>query len=232
MKALCNAAVLALDTSGSYCSVAVRQSSGAIVSLHSEGAGDHFEQLQCLVAQVCEQAQVRMPDLAGITVGVGPGSFTGLRIGMSFAKGVAVATRSPLRGISSFLGLAQTASAKKRIGPGGLAVIADARRDEVFMATYEAASDGLREVSVPAIVSIATLAAWSRACPERVILSSVKDFRPDGVGDIFNEPDVAPGLILCPQTVGLVYSAQEVADLEPEYLRAVAAKSIEERKRA
>ena len=224
--------ILALDTSGSYCSVAVRSVTGACQSLHSEGAGDHFEQLQRLVGRVCELAQVRMADLSSIIVGVGPGSFTGLRIGMSFAKGISVANRIPLVGISSFLGSAAIAYHKGYVGSGELAVIADARRDEVFMATYRADGDGIHEELQPAIVPVARLVEWYQQSSERLVVSSMRNLEVPPVSDCKSEPDIAWGLLLGARFLDVKYSVEQVASLEPEYLRAVAAKSIQERQGA
>lgn len=227
-----NGPILALDTSGSYCSVAVRSAGGACESLYSEGAGDHFEQLQALVGRVCERAQLRIRDLDSIRVGVGPGSFTGLRIGMSFAKGVAVANRIPLVGVSSFLGIAAVAYHRGYVSSSGLAVIADARRDEVFMATYRADGHAVHEESKPSIVPMSSLVEWHGQSPGRVVVSSMRDFRVPLGPECRVEPDSALGLLLVAPYTNAKYSVEQVASLEPEYLRAVAAKSIQERQGA
>jgi tRNA threonylcarbamoyladenosine biosynthesis protein TsaB len=224
--------ILALDTSGSYCSVAVRSETGACESLYSKGAGDHFEQLQNLVSRVCELGQVRIGELSSIKVGVGPGSFTGLRIGMSFAKGVSVANRIPLVGVSSLRGIAAIAYHKGYVGSGGLAVIADARRNEVFMATYRADGDGIHEELQPVIVPVARLVEWYQQSPERLVVSSMRNLEIPLLSECRVEPDIALGLLRGADVRDAKYSVEQVASLEPEYLRAVAAKSIQERQGA
>ena len=65
---------LAVDTSGSFCSVALERADGVVFHAESEGNGDHFEQLPPLVESVGAQASVRLVDLAQVVIGLGPGS--------------------------------------------------------------------------------------------------------------------------------------------------------------
>ena len=126
---------LAIDTSGSFCSVALRRVDGAVFHRASEGAGDHFERLSALVSELCAESGVALADVAEVVIGSGPGSFTGLRIGFSFAKGLAVARRLPIIGVSSFFGAAASLVGEFS---GDVLVVADARRDEVFAGAFRA----------------------------------------------------------------------------------------------
>jgi tRNA threonylcarbamoyladenosine biosynthesis protein TsaB len=223
--------VLAIDTSGSYCSVAVLGAHGAITHAESAGAGDHFEQLPGLVAEVCRQASVELGELRQLRVGIGPGSFTGLRIGLSFAKGVAVAHRIPIVGLSSFLGIAYSAFSRQEASVKELAVVSDARRDEVFFGSYaRAAGGGAVETQPPGIVGVHEVAAWQAAQIGRSVCSPVRDFLPVGLAEIQTEPRIAEGFLMVEGVNGLPFAIDHVALLEPNYLRAVAAKSIEERR--
>lgn len=92
----------------------------------------HSEQLLPLIDLLLRQARVKLADLAGIAVSSGPGSFTGLRIGMATAKGLAQGLQIPLCGIPTLLALAFLAE-----GQQGLVVpLLNARRDEVYTALY------------------------------------------------------------------------------------------------
>jgi tRNA threonylcarbamoyl adenosine modification protein YeaZ len=219
--------VLAIDTSGSFCSIAVSNSFGNITSRSSSGSGDHFEQLPLMLRRTCDDAGVSMNSLKEIRIGVGPGSFTGLRIGMSFAKGLAWSLRIPLMGCGSLAGVAAAALAQDE-SVHRVVVLADARRDEVFAAAYKRGASLEEEIS-PRIVPVADLAGseWSKegtrwCSPQRDFLLSGYVLVP--------EPDTAKGLLILPGAAPVTFAVEEIAVLEPSYLRAVAAKTIEERK--
>ena len=148
---------LAIDTSGSFCSVALSTRAGDLFSVSSPGTGDHFEQLPRMVGRLCGQGLLSASDLDEIRIGVGPGSFTGLRIGMSFAKGLSWAARVPLVGYSSFAATAEIALARSP-GPARVVVLSDARRDEVFVGSYRLDAE-LKEEIAPGIVPLSELSA-------------------------------------------------------------------------
>lgn len=196
----------------------------------SDGAGDHFERLAGLVDGVLTSVGVRVEDLSHVRIGLGPGSFTGLRIGMSFAKGVAVAAKLPLVGVSSFAGVAQALAADGGVAASGrMLVIADARRDEVFLAEYISDAQGVREVSAARIEPAASVERWATQYPTGVVVTpSVGNLLCAAVS-VCVESRVAKGLVLVDVGPQAEFSVEQVADLEPTYLRAVAAKSIAER---
>jgi tRNA threonylcarbamoyladenosine biosynthesis protein TsaB len=219
--------VLAIDTSGSFCSVAVRNGSGTVTAMSSEGSGDHFEQLPLLVARVCADAGIATTDIRSIWTGVGPGSFTGLRIGMSFVKGLAWSLRVPLIGCSSLAGAA-AATMSRDSSSQRVVVLADARRDEVFAAAYTRGAQVVEE-RPPCIVPVGELkgAEWSK--PGTRWVTPQRDFALAGV-PLAPERDVATGILLLDGPEAKPFDLGEIAALEPTYLRAVAAKTIEERK--
>lgn len=217
---------LALDTSGSFCSVAARTPNGVVAHRVSAGDGDHFEQLPSLVRAVCEELSLSVSEVQEIRVGVGPGSFTGLRIGMSFAKGLAVATQASMIGVSSFVGAA-TSHALTNRGNAKFLVIADARRNEVFMAEFEVNDDVVREVVAPTITPVDEVTRWVNQVKGKV-LTPGRDFAIEGVA-IEEVPTIALGMLAVRGEIK-PFSIEHIALLEPHYLRAVSAKSIEERR--
>ncbi len=219
--------VLGIDTSGSFCSVAVLNGAGIRTALSSAGSGDHFEQLPLLVGQVCADAGIATTDISSIRIGVGPGSFTGLRIGMSFAKGLAWSLRVPLIGCSSLAGAAVAAMSRDS-SLARVVVLADARRDEVFAAAYTRGAPVVEEVA-PCIVPISELggSVWAKAGTRWV--TPQRDFALEGVS-LGAESDIASGLLYLAVGELKSFNLGEIAALEPTYLRAVAAKTIEERK--
>jgi len=226
-----HAPILAIDTSGSFCSVAVLRPDGAIVERSSSGEGDHFERLPGLVDEALGAAGVSASGLASIRVGLGPGSFTGLRIGLSFAKGLASALRIPLSGVGSFEGMAASALSGSR-GLKRVVVLSDARRDEVFIAAFARdEGDRVTGISEPRIVPVAELsqAPWSGFMgADAAWLSPLRDFTLAGI-PLQASPSLAKGLLLC-VAPAKAFSLPDIAALEPSYLRAVAAKTIEERR--
>lgn len=220
---------LAIDTSGSFCSVALRTATGEVSSTASAGAGDHFEQLPRIVAQVCAERGLSPKDIGSLRIGVGPGSFTGLRIGMSFAKGLAWALHVPLTGVCSFAASAQ-AVFERDAAIQRVVVVADARRDEVFAASFTRADGGKAEHG-PLIVPVGELvsAPWSDCSVGLAWVTPQRDFTISGL-PLVSEPGAGRGALSVPATTGDGATVSEIAVLEPTYLRAVAAKTIEERK--
>lgn len=216
---------LAVDTSGSFCSVALQRADGVVFHAESEGNGDHFERLSPLVESVSAQAQVPVADLAQVVIGLGPGSFTGLRIGMSFVKGLSCAVRIPLIGRSSFHAIAarraMTGDADKRI-----MVVSDARRQEVFRAEYEVRGSEVSEVQAAEIVAEDEIRAWVGRTGG-VVVTPLRDWAIAGVHALV-ESRISEGLLALGGSFG-AFSVSDVALLEPDYIRGVSAKSIAER---
>jgi tRNA threonylcarbamoyladenosine biosynthesis protein TsaB len=122
-------AVLAIDTSTQVASVAVVGPGGGSCG---EGlAGSRHDDLLELIDRALADAGVELADLAGIAVGAGPGSFTGLRIGMATAKGLCFATGLPLWSVSSLAALAFDAGEVDSLVDTLVVPAFDARRGEI-----------------------------------------------------------------------------------------------------
>jgi tRNA threonylcarbamoyladenosine biosynthesis protein TsaB len=122
--------VLAIDTATLTASAAIVVD-GITLAEESVRTGSHSEELMPMVARVMERAGLVPAQLDAVAVGAGPGSFTGLRIGMATAKGIAFAAGKPLWLGSSLAALAEAA---RRRGARGLVVpVLDARRGEVYV---------------------------------------------------------------------------------------------------
>jgi tRNA threonylcarbamoyladenosine biosynthesis protein TsaB len=127
--------VLAIDTATSTASVAVVED-GAVLAAEDvvTAPGAASEALMPLVARVLERAGVAPRALDAVAVGAGPGSFTGLRIGMATAKGIAFAAGLPLWAVSSLAALAL--GAVRRGATGVIVPALDARRGEIYAGFY------------------------------------------------------------------------------------------------
>ena len=140
--------VLGLDTCLSSCSVAVLKGERVLGSAREVMARGHQERLAPMARDVMARAGIGFDQLARIAVTVGPGSFTGLRVGIAFAKGLALALDLPAVGIGTLEALAAE-------GSGLVFPVIDARRGQVYLQAFE---DG-RALMAPDAVSAETAAA-------------------------------------------------------------------------
>ena len=153
--------VLAIDTSTSRTSVAIIENGTVVYSSFRDGATAHGPSLPALV-----QEALSISDVDEVVVGMGPGPFTGLRVGIAFAQSFALARQIPVRGVCSLDAIAA------QIKENDFIITVDARRKEVYWARY---TNGVRvsepAVNFPADVSGATIHA--DLFPDMVSLSSL-----------------------------------------------------------
>ena len=128
--------VLAIDTSTSRTSVAIIDGDTVLFSGYKDGATAHGPSLPALV-----QEGLAVSDVDEVVVGMGPGPFTGLRVGIAFAQSFALARQIPVRGVCSLDAIAA------QVNEPDFIVTVDARRKEVYWARY---TNGVR-VSDPAV---------------------------------------------------------------------------------
>lgn len=140
--------ILALDTATEACSAALWQD-GQVLARFENAGRSHTERLMPMVQGLMAEAGCGFAQLDGIACGVGPGSFAGVRIGVGFAKGLALAHELPTVGISSLAMLAQ-----REVAGGAARVLAviDARMDEVYFGSYGADAQGLAQLLEPETV--------------------------------------------------------------------------------
>jgi tRNA threonylcarbamoyladenosine biosynthesis protein TsaB len=130
---------------------------GAVLveGVHRESRS-HTASLPLLVERVLGEAGLALEDVEGIAVSIGPGSFTGLRVGLALAKGLAFAGGLPLVGVPTLEALAWVADAE----PGtSLCAALDARKREVYAALFTATAEGPRRLTPDLALAPAALAA-------------------------------------------------------------------------
>lgn len=135
--------VLAFDTSSRVSAVAIVDGPRVLAEDDTPSDALHGETLVPRIGALMERADITHDDLQLIAVGIGPGSFTGLRVGLATAKGLAFATGLPLRAVDSLAVLAR--GALDTCAPDGPVIVVpcvDAHRGEVFLGAY--AADGER----------------------------------------------------------------------------------------
>ncbi|WP_248464072.1 tRNA (adenosine(37)-N6)-threonylcarbamoyltransferase complex dimerization subunit type 1 TsaB [Pectobacterium versatile] len=131
--------ILALDTATEACSVAL-WNEGEIHSLFEICPREHTQRILPMVQQVLADSGLTLKDLDALAFGQGPGSFTGVRIGIGIAQGLALGADLPLLGVSSLATMAQGAFRLKQ-ATHVLAAI-DARMGEVYWGCYQRNADG------------------------------------------------------------------------------------------
>jgi tRNA threonylcarbamoyl adenosine modification protein YeaZ len=158
--------LLAFDTTLDVCSVALLDSAGAVaVQIREPMSRGHAEALVPMIDRVLQEAGVSMDKLERIAVTTGPGTFTGVRVGVSAARGLALALKLPVAGITTLEMLAGGALFSGDVARGAriLATI-DARRGQAYLALYESGlSKGdypLRCIAAPAAVALEDAGDW------------------------------------------------------------------------
>ena len=132
--------ILALDTSMGVCSAAVLRDDGAghvLIARDAEMARGHAEALMPMVSEAMAEAKLRFDELDLIAATQGPGSFTGVRIAIAAALGLALVTRARLYGTDSLTVMARTALATGMNPMGPFAVAVDARRSMLYFGLYD-----------------------------------------------------------------------------------------------
>lgn len=124
--------ILSLDTCLGACSVAILDGDRVLAARTEPMTRGHQERIGMLAREVAAEAGVAFSDLTRIGVTVGPGSFTGLRVGLAFAKGLATALSIPCVGVNTLEALAAGVP-----GGGFVAAVLDARMGQVYLQVFD-----------------------------------------------------------------------------------------------
>lgn len=124
--------ILAIDTASRTCSVAVCRDTDVLAEISDASGETHSRHLMTLIDRALRMSVGGIKAIEALVINRGPGSFTGVRIGISTAKGLAAATGIPLVGVSGLAALAWQAAPTRRV----ICPMLDARRSEVYAARY------------------------------------------------------------------------------------------------
>ena len=133
--------ILCLETATPVCSVALNASCCTVALRETEGQNAHSEKITNFIREVMETAKIDYRQLDAVAVSKGPGSYTGLRIGVSTAKGICYAAELPLMAIDTLEAMAYGMKAKlgSQIAENDILIpMIDARRMEVYAAIFDA----------------------------------------------------------------------------------------------
>ncbi|OWZ84800.1 tRNA (adenosine(37)-N6)-threonylcarbamoyltransferase complex dimerization subunit type 1 TsaB [Natranaerobius trueperi] len=144
--------VLGIDTSTRTCSVALVESSTPIGEFTVHDKRTHSERLMPLIDSIFKNTGINPCDLSGIAVSKGPGSFTGLRIGIGTAQGLSMGYEIPLVGVSTLDALAFQRAKKGYVCP-----VMDAKRKEVYTSLYRVSEQKFERIWDYHVISPETL---------------------------------------------------------------------------
>jgi tRNA threonylcarbamoyladenosine biosynthesis protein TsaB len=144
--------ILNIETSGNLCSVALGNNGELIAFKESNIPNSHAKHCALFIEDVLMEANIKADELHAIAVSEGPGSYTGLRIGVSIAKGMCFAMGIPLIALSTLQLMAAEAASLEQNKNALYAPLIDARRMEVYTAVYDYANKMVAPVS-PQIVN-------------------------------------------------------------------------------
>ncbi|MCF6378877.1 tRNA (adenosine(37)-N6)-threonylcarbamoyltransferase complex dimerization subunit type 1 TsaB [Nocardioides KLBMP 9356] len=156
--------LLALDTATPLVTVALHDGERVVVEHSSDQPMKHGEHLAPLIARALDEAGIVRQDLTAIAVGVGPGPFTGLRVGIVTARTLGFVLEIPVYGVCS-LDVLAVQVVESAAPEGGFLVATDARRKEVYLASYDADGRRLEGPVVTRPAEVATDAPVAGAGP-------------------------------------------------------------------
>ena len=146
--------ILCLETATPVCSVALNSACCTLAMRETEGQNAHSEKITNFIREVMEEAKIDYPKLDAVAVSQGPGSYTGLRIGVSTAKGICYAADLPLMAIDTLEAMAYGMKEKlgNQIEPNDLLIpMIDARRMEVYASIFDANLQRINDTSAMVI---------------------------------------------------------------------------------
>lgn len=204
--------LLALDTATDGVAVALHDSERVLAATRAGDARSHNEVLVPTIAALLAEVGRERTEVTDIAVGVGPGPYTGLRVGIVTARTLALAWGATVHGVCSLDAIAAQAVAQGRSGE--FLVATDARRREVHTARYVASADGVRRTAGPDVGKPAEVA------PDVPVVGAGTRMYPDDLGPA-GEPFDVDGGALAQLVVDTLAGrgTWELVPAEPLYLR-------------
>jgi len=214
--------ILGIETATQQVSVALGGHEGVIGLLEIARGRRHAETLVPAIDFLCAQADIGLDEIGLVAVDVGPGLFTGMRVGLATAKALAQALRIPMIGISSLDLLAFPHRRSDRV----VVPVVDARKGEVFYAMYRQVPGGLQQVAAPRSATVDELVADLLARSQEALCVGDGALRyRDEICDGFHcevadeaHPSAAP-LVQLAHAKALREEWSNPAEIQPLYLR-------------
>ena len=216
--------IVGIDTATVQVSVAVGGHEGVLAATQSSRGRQHAEVLTPAIEFTCKQARIELSEISVVAVDLGPGLFTGLRVGVAAAKAMAYALDVPMIGVPSLDLLAFPV----RFTPRLIVATIDARRGELFYAFYRQVPGGIQRITDHQVGTPDDLASELMASGEECLLVGDGAIRYSEVFEGLKKCEIAEEGFAYPNATSLVMLAHAQAlreqwvkpwDLEPMYLR-------------
>ena len=154
--------MLAFDTSGPTLSAALFEGKNFLSELESDAGAKHSNVLLPIVQRLLKKCSVSFAELEVLAVCLGPGSFTGLRVGIATAKVLAYASGKKIVGVTSLEAAARAAMDRLPAGKTAVAVVMDARRSMVYGAVYGLQRGQVKTIFKPALLPLEKFMAMTK----------------------------------------------------------------------
>ena len=229
--------ILSLESSARAASAAVTED-GRLLAQSWQCTGlTHSRTLMPMVQDMLRNAEIPLASCDAVAVAAGPGSFTGIRIGVAAAKGLAFAMDRPAAGVSTLEAMARGAACMD-----GLLVCAmDARRAQVYNALFDARDGRLTRLTPDRAISLEDLAAeLEKSEKKKILVGDGAQLCYTGLLEKGIACTLAPPHLLFQSAAGVGFAAEELArsgglvparDLAPVYLRATQAERVRNERR-
>jgi tRNA threonylcarbamoyladenosine biosynthesis protein TsaB len=216
--------ILGIDTATQQVGAAIGGHEGVLASFQAAKGKRHAETLVPAIQFLCAQTRVELSEISAIAVDIGPGLFTGLRVGVATAKAMASALKVPMVPVTSLDLLAF----EVRWSPRRIVSVVDARRGEVFYAFYRQVPGGVQRLSEMRCASPEELCSEIQATGEEVLAVGDGALRYREELTELHKVEVEDAGLAYPSPAALVQLAHSKAvredfvnawDLQPVYLR-------------
>jgi len=216
--------ILGIESATAQVGCAIGGHEGVLASAHSARPRRHAESLAPQIEFITEQAGIKLSDVGVVAVDVGPGLYTGLRVGITTGMALAHTLRVPMIGVSSLDLVAFPMAHSQRT----IVAAIDARRGELFHATYRAVPGGVQRMSEPGVSTPTDLLADIVADDDDVLLVGDGALHHHEVFDDVSGVEIADAAAAFPSAESLVMLAHAKAlreefvrpdQIEPMYMR-------------
>ena len=228
--------ILALETSAKAVSAALTEDGKVLASGYQDTGLTHSRTLMPIVEHILKNTDLHVADMDAIAVSAGPGSFTGIRIGVSAAKGLAFAVDKPAVGVSTLAAMARNVA----FADGLIVCAMDARRNQVYNALFEAKDGSLTRLTEDRAIGLAELAEELKDDPRpKTVVGDGGRLCFDFLQNAGIPCRLAPAHLLMQNAMSVALEAEALAaegalvsaqELEPVYLRPAQAERLRQKK--
>lgn len=214
--------ILALDTATEACSVAL-QHNGNISFLDEVSPRSHTQRILPMVDELLHQANIELKDVNYLVFGRGPGSFTGVRVGVSVAQGLAMGANLSVVAVSNLKAMAE--EAYQKLGAKNVIALIDARMNEVYFAQFERKGAEWNEVVAEQVCSPEAAISQFQVSEETVVVgtgwAAYLQFAEQNLPLVISDITLPSSryMLSVAETEILKGNTQSVLEIEPVYLR-------------